>query len=204
MILSTPEMLQFYYQNQLAHGTVLNDTLFIHLRIDIVPNQNSIFDLYKIITYPVPIHGVNKQQKGYHMIQKIAPYLAVSRDNAKYRPLQMHQQTDCTNHFCKHLNIIYNKQEETCIWAIFTDNDALTHHLCTFHTYLHEDMMPEIMPISENEYLFINHQSSISLYCGDKKQFLEIAENSGIEAGGIEPFLGYYSFDMNSLRFIPM
>lgn len=35
-----------------------------------------------------------------------------------------------------------------------------------------------------------------------KKQFLEIAENSGIEAGGIEPFLGYYSFDMNSVRFI--
>ncbi len=35
-----------------------------------------------------------------------------------------------------------------------------------------------------------------------KKQFLQIAENSGIDHEGIEPVSGHYSFDLNSLRFI--
>ena len=98
-------LLHLYYKQQNTYSTVLNDTLFIHIRAPIVIDLNT-YDAFKINTYPVPIHSAEgTSQPGYTMIQNIPQYLAVSKMEDTYQVLTIEQATDCINHI--NLNSAY-------------------------------------------------------------------------------------------------
>ena len=106
-----------YYTKLKVHITEINDQLFAVVTIPLI-NQQSIYDLYKISTFPVNI----KETNSFVSIIPEAEYLLIDQDRRKYALANAQDLKDCVtfkNLVCQLTLPIYNVKIGSCMLDIF-------------------------------------------------------------------------------------
>ena len=106
-----------YYTKLKVHITEINEQLFAVVTIPLI-NQQSIFDLYKISTFPINI----KETNSFMSITPEAEYMLIDQDRRKYTLANSEDLKECVsfkNLVCQLTLPIYNVKIGSCILDLF-------------------------------------------------------------------------------------
>ena len=141
--------------------------LFITIKFPLITSSLSKFDIYKVLTFPVPINDTSNHAT---LLSNVPPYLGFSQDNKYF----IHPTRDMLNGpilDAQTVNLpLHSLTNPSCLTSIFFDDAERIKSLCDFRVSLHY-IKPAIQHLHHGNYLILN-VSRIYQKCPSGRQHL--------------------------------
>ena len=168
------------------HGVVMGDTVMVSIDIPYLSNTR-VYDAYKIIVKETPVHSSKENaQNAFSVLSNDVDYLIVDKHRDTYKLMSASDYYECSHinfGLCKLLTVTSPRLKQTCVWAIFKDDEANIMKSCDFRTFLNAQMEPGILPIAPNQYLVSNEVGDLAIDCDSGNHFVHVSNFSLITVG---------------------
>ena len=166
--------LTYYYNgHHLAHYTYTDSHILIHLQVPFAL-ENSLYNLYTVKTFPVPINTSDPLSKGYTTIPNLQAYFATSTDGYKYTELDNVEFSLCHGTqliSCPMVHIIRRRPTYTCTASIFYHDIPSFMNNCAPIVYPNAPIPTTVHSVGTNTFLVTTNRSEYEFSC--QGQFLE-------------------------------
>jgi hypothetical protein len=157
----------YYYDTAHAIAYKFGDTVLVSIKVPLL-RANHVFDMYKILAYPVPFHStsfasINRSST----LHTTDDYMVITRDRDQYGFLNSHEYQLCReNDFvCPYPHIMYNKKADHCLYQLLVNNRITP--ACSFtHSVSPPDS--DVIQVDDSAFLLVNVPSPIRVECVDK------------------------------------
>jgi hypothetical protein len=162
--------LRFYYKSSLHHYLYNDDSLYITLSVP-VTDTDVIYDLYKVVTLPVPIQSHRENYTGFTRISNIPDYLAVTKGMTRFISLHQAELSNCQSSLD---TVVCNTPLPTltspsdCVTGLFTNNTAVIHTTCSTQYSTKQLPTTVIKYIKHNQILLSTMSPTYRLIKSDK------------------------------------
>lgn len=163
----------YYNGHHLAHYTYTESHILVHIQVPFAM-ENSLYNLYSVKTFPVPINTSDPSSKGYTTIPNLQAYIATSPDGYKYTELNNVEFSMCHGTqliSCPMVHIIRRRPAYTCTASIFYHDVPSFMSSCAPIVYPDAPIPTTVHSVGPNTFLVTTNRSEYEFSC--QGQFLE-------------------------------
>jgi hypothetical protein len=169
--------LPIYYSMRNVRTFLINNVLYITIQVPLASYRES-FDVYSIETFPVPMRMDDKNGvHGYTILKSRFPYLAVMKDQTRYKELSNHEYQLCSQVYdpvCPALAVTYPSHRRSCLLAVFIGEEKMINSECDFQVQTDRAAPTMVAKLTKNKHLLINVPSPVRIQCGTGSEYIEI------------------------------
>ena len=159
--------LAFYFNHHLASFMYTDEQLIIHVMAPF-SKEEAIFDIYRVFSYPIPIHPAETESLGYTQVKDLPEYIAVNAARNTYVELSQAQMSTCTDTdliSCPFDHVFVTRPYFTCAAVILFNQDDQFEDTCNTAVVTHSPVPNNIIPLTQGSYLITTHTSMYKIAC---------------------------------------
>jgi len=160
--------LSYYYNgHHLAHYAYTETHIIIHVQVPFAL-ESSLFNLYSVQSFAVPIDPSNPMTMGYTIIPNLNQYIATSSDGMRYTELTSNQFSLCGENkivSCPIVHVLRRRPDLTCAASIFYHDTQSFMSLCEPKLFPNKPIPNYIHLLGVNSFLITTNMSEYELSC---------------------------------------
>ena len=160
------DLAQYYLGNHVVQFAHLDNHIIIHVNVPFAL-EASIFDLYGVSSFEVPLKPHETNSTGYTTLPELADYIAISPDKVRYIEYSAAQFALCKGKLavCPTVPVIRRRPHNTCTSGIFFENSSEFVKDCKPKVFPHREISDRIISRDPHNFLVTTSASHYRMSC---------------------------------------